>query len=123
MRWFASLQILQPIFLRAMIYGDKNDYDRKLADLNQAISLSPNVGFYFIERGIVLERKGLFDNALADFEEAIRLDRQSRRIQDRGLARRRKGDLQGALADYDQAIKLDPQYNAPTRSAAGSTRH
>ena len=55
----------------------------------------------------------MFDNALADFEDAIRADPTNPvGFKDRGLARRRKGDLQGALADYDQAIKLDPQYNA-----------
>ena len=47
MRWFASLQSLGPDFSCArMIYGDKKDYDRKLADLNQAISVSPNVAIY-----------------------------------------------------------------------------
>ena len=43
MRRFASLRRSRPDFRPRADLRRKNDYDRKLADLNQAISVSPNV--------------------------------------------------------------------------------
>ena len=57
--------------------------------------------------------KGDRDRAIADFNEAIRLDpdpKDARAYNNRGLAWRNKGDLDRAIADYSEAIRLDPKY-------------
>jgi Flp pilus assembly protein TadD len=55
--------------------------------------------------------KGDVDRAIADLDEAIRLDvKLTFAYRERGLAYRRKDDLELAIADYSVAIRLDPNY-------------
>ena len=50
------------------------------------------------------------DGAIADFNQAIRLDpNYALAYRNRGNAKRKKGDVDGAIADYNRAIKLGPQ--------------
>ena len=50
-----------------------------------------------------------YEGAIADYGEAIRLNRNHAvAFYNRGLARNAVGDNAGAVADYDQAIRLDP---------------
>jgi tetratricopeptide (TPR) repeat protein len=63
-----------------------------------------------------------YDQAIADYDAAIRLNPQyTAAYFNRGTARRVKNDLTGAIADYDTAIRLDPQY-APTYNNRGFAR-
>jgi tetratricopeptide (TPR) repeat protein len=53
-----------------------------------------------------------FDKAIADYTEAIRLDRQDAwTYLDRGLAWSDKNDADKAIADYGEAIRLNPSYS------------
>jgi tetratricopeptide (TPR) repeat protein len=55
--------------------------------------------------------KGESDRALADCNEAIRLDpKYAAADNNRGNAYRAKGDLDRAIADYNEAIRLDPKF-------------
>ena len=57
-------------------------------------------------------RNGDFDGAIADFTEAIKIDKvfpeyvQAGPYLNRGLALEKKGDLDAALVDFNKAIKL-----------------
>ena len=60
--------------------------------------------------GRALEAKGDIDRAVADFNEAIRLDPQNASFYiNRGNAYETKGDLDLAIADFDEAIRLRPK--------------
>jgi lipoprotein NlpI len=62
-------------------------------------------------RGISWRHKGEFDRAIADFDEAIRIDtKPARSYLQRAYAWDDKGDWDRAIADYDQAIRLDPKH-------------
>jgi tetratricopeptide (TPR) repeat protein len=64
-----------------------------------------------VGRGHALMVKGLFDLAIADFNEAILLNPRSASANNhRGLAWRKKGDAQRAIDDYTAAIALNPVY-------------
>jgi len=63
-------------------------------------------------RAIVLQANGCFDQAIADYDEAIRLLPHARFYHNRGNAWQRKGELDRAAADYDEAIRLEPQYSS-----------
>src|SRR4051812_26187561 len=66
----------------------------------------PNV---FNNRGTGWYRKDLFDNAIADFTEAIqRNPSHVGAYRNRGLSWHRKGDFERAIADFTQVIKLSP---------------
>jgi tetratricopeptide (TPR) repeat protein len=83
------------------------DYDRAVADYNEAIRLDPKSTLAFIGRGDAYTNKGDHDRALADYNEAIRLDPKSALAHsDRGVAYANKGDYDRALADFNEAIRL-----------------
>jgi len=64
----------------------------------------------FNQQGIAKQNKGDWDAAMADYNEAIRLDpNYSAAYDNRGNVKRQKGDLNGATADIDQAIRLNPK--------------
>jgi tetratricopeptide (TPR) repeat protein len=60
-------------------------------------------------RGVAFEQKGDFENAIANFTEAIRIDpNYALAFYDRGKSYKGKGDLAQAVADYGEAIRIDP---------------
>ena len=61
-------------------------------------------------RGIEWAAKGNHDRAIADYDDAIRLNpRNSDAYYNRGSAWGNKGDHDRAIADYDATIKLNPK--------------
>src|SRR5262249_8359667 len=61
-------------FRRAMVWAyNRNDVERALTDLDQAIVLDPGSAKAFFQRGLLHSRKGDADHAIADLEETIRL--------------------------------------------------
>ena len=57
----------------------KRDYDRAIADFDQAIKLDPNCAVAYHDRGLAYRDKGDNDRAIADFDQAIKLDPKSLR--------------------------------------------
>jgi tetratricopeptide (TPR) repeat protein len=86
-----------------------HDYERAIADFNQAIRLSPNNTEYWTARGDAFGYKGDYDRAIADYGQVLRLNPDdASTYAKRGDAYGDKMDYDRAIADYDQAIKLDP---------------
>jgi len=63
-------------------------------------------------RGVAYLNKGEYDEAIADFTEAIRLNPEFAEVYyNRGLTYGRdKGDFENAIADFTEAIRLKPDY-------------
>jgi tetratricopeptide (TPR) repeat protein len=62
------------------------------------------------QQGLAKQNKGDWDGAMADYNQAIRLDpKYSAAYDNRGNVKRQKGDLNGAMTDIDQAISLNPK--------------
>ena len=58
----------------------------------------------------LMQTKATYDRAIADYNEAIRLDPKSAlAFRNRGIAYAYKGDHDRAIADYSEAIRLDPK--------------
>jgi tetratricopeptide (TPR) repeat protein len=94
---------------RGVAYGNNGDFDRAIADLNQAIRLNPDNARYFNRRGFAYTRKADHARAMADYNEAIRLDpKLALAFTNRGGTFATKGDVHRALSDYTEAIRLDP---------------
>ena len=62
----------------------------------------------------------MYDKAIKDYDEAIRLDpKDAIAFIDRGYAWSAKEDYDKAIKDYDEAIRLDPK-NAPAFDNRGA---
>jgi lipoprotein NlpI len=65
----------------------------------------------FNNRGIAYNRKGDYEHAIADYNEAISLDpNHVSAYNNRGAAYVHRGDYDRAIVDYSEAIRLDPKY-------------
>ena len=95
---------------RGIAYAKKSQYDRAIADFNQAIRLDPDSIFALNNRGAAYARKGQYDDAIADFNEAIRINASyAITYNNRGIAYAKKGQYDRAIEDFDQAIRFDPK--------------
>ena len=101
----------------------KGDYDRAIADFDQALRLGPKDASTSAGRGAARYGKKDLDGAIADYDEAIRLDpKYADAYNGRGAVREALRDRDGAIADYDEAIRLDPS-DPRTFANRGATRH
>ncbi|WP_455707681.1 tetratricopeptide repeat protein [Mesorhizobium sp. ORM8.1] len=95
--------------MRGNAWITKRDYDRAMADYDQAVSLHPKNALVFYNRGRAWLLKGDNDRAIADCDQAIALDpKMVDAYNNRGLAWAGKGEDDRAIADYDHATSLDP---------------
>jgi tetratricopeptide (TPR) repeat protein len=91
--------------------------DAALAACSRAIASGQFAGLELARlhtnRGVELKRKGDLDGAIADYDQAIRLNPGDHfAFNNRGNTWRDKGDLDRAIADYSEALRLDPGYTA-----------
>jgi tetratricopeptide (TPR) repeat protein len=94
---------------RGHAFHDKKDYDRAIADYDQAIQLDPKDANAYVSRGLAYHGKKDYDRAIADYNQAIQLDpKDADAYFSRGLAKRRKGDNSGGDADIAVAKTIDP---------------
>jgi Tfp pilus assembly protein PilF len=109
---------------RCVIFNLKKDYDSAVADCSQAIKLGPSpnataatggeqlgkdrtISDYYAERGFAYLKKDDYMHALADLDNAIRLNpKNARALKTRALAYEAKGDTARSEADLAAAKEL-----------------
>jgi TonB family protein len=97
---------------RATARYRNGDNDGAITTLDGLVRQQPTSVDAYIIRGSAYQQKGEVDKALADFNQAIRLDQKSARAYcDRGILE----DVllrqpNKALADYNEAIRLAPNF-------------
>ena len=70
-----------------------------------------NLAIAFANRGLAYKNKGQWGRAIADYDEAIRLNSDiAETFSNRGTAYYYKGQIGRALRDYDEAIRLKPDF-------------
>jgi tetratricopeptide (TPR) repeat protein len=95
---------------RGIARQNGGDYDRAIADYDEAILLDPELEQAYTNRGSAWDHKGQYDRAITDYDEAIRLNPElAQAYTNRGSAWYHKGDYDRAIADQNEALRLDPQ--------------
>ncbi|TPK96226.1 MULTISPECIES: tetratricopeptide repeat protein [unclassified Mesorhizobium] len=97
-------------FKQGRALQEKGDYDRAIAEFDQAIDLDPNNAAAYYGRAQSLTLKRNFEQALADYDKAVSLAPTEAKIHaDRGLVRMSRHDIDGAYGDFQKALVLDPK--------------
>lgn len=86
---------------------DKGDFEQAIDNYGRAIALAPNADAY-THRGIAYFDLGDNNRAIADFDEALRLDpNRAEALNNRAWVRYTARDLDRALSDANRALTLD----------------
>ena len=81
-----------------------------LSDCNEALRLRPDFANALDSRGFVHLKSGRYDEAIVDYDAALRLDpKKLASLYGRGMAKRRKQDIAGGNADIAAARALKPE--------------
>jgi tetratricopeptide (TPR) repeat protein len=105
-------ELAQAYVSRGLIYiRFKADWDRAIADYDEALKLNPKFAGAYAGRAAANLRKGNIDRALPDLNEGLRLDPKSPGIHNVfGYYYNKKGDHERALTEVNEALRLYPQY-------------
>jgi tetratricopeptide (TPR) repeat protein len=105
--------------IRGAIWAEKKEYDKAIADFNEAIRLDPKNASAQSARDLARHQKSELDKATANHGQAMRRDpKWAVSYYNRGLAWHKRGDFDKAIADFNQAIRFDPNH-AGAYSARG----
>jgi tetratricopeptide (TPR) repeat protein len=89
----------------------KGDWDRAIADYDEALRLDPKNAGAHAGRAAAYLRKGNVDRALPDLNEGLRLDPKNSGVHNVfGYYYNKKGDYERALTEVNEALRLYPQY-------------
>jgi tetratricopeptide (TPR) repeat protein len=95
---------------RAIAYDDLKDYDRAIADIDQAVKLDPKDANAFYNQGVINEHSEDLDSAIIAYTKSLALaPRDAETYLGRGNAYRSAEQPEMALADYQKALELDPK--------------
>lgn len=131
--WFTS---------RGILWQDKKEYDKAIADYSEAIRLDPENGIAYGNRGDAWADTGEYDKAISDYDLALKFTDSTEKaaglgdsevtgsdsiamvsvraliLYCRGLIWSDLGDYDKAIMDFEQAIRLDPGYPDPLNGLA-----
>ncbi len=95
---------------RAKLRLEKADTIGAQADIEKALSINPNaLNAYLIRASIAIDKHNNYEQALADMNQAIKLEPRLVGLYiNRAFLRYSTDDYFGAMADYDYALDLEP---------------
>lgn len=103
---------------RGEAYYKLKQYAAAIADLTRSLSIKADANT-LISRGNAYDDNGNPTSALADYNQAIKLDpNSSSAYYNRGVAYDKQKKYQLALADYTKSIEANPEYASPYRNRA-----
>ncbi|MFZ1947405.1 MAG: tetratricopeptide repeat protein, partial [bacterium] len=95
---------------RAAEYSDRKEYGKAIADLTEAVRISPGYGDAYNDLGIAHARTGNLGAALAAFDRAVALDpAYGDAFFNRAMIHIQRHDFPAAADDLNRAISLDPE--------------
>ena len=73
-------------WIRGQAHAGKGNHERAIADFDQVLSGSPNVGMVYIARGASYEPRAISTKRIADYQKTAQLDPMEKEASD-GIAR------------------------------------
>jgi tetratricopeptide (TPR) repeat protein len=100
---------------RGAIYMADRNLDAAIADFDEAIALTPDLGEAWINRGTAYRGRGDFARSVADITRGLELGvaEPAKAHYNRGLAHEGLNDMKSAYLDYKQAVALAPDWAPP----------
>jgi tetratricopeptide (TPR) repeat protein len=93
---------------QGFVLSHRGNCNEAVAAFDQALKSDPNNAAAYYGRGVANECLGHYDDAIADYSSAIRLDPRWFNYTHRAQAYEQTGDYTRALADLNVAIDLNP---------------
>lgn len=98
------------LWRRSVAFGYLGKFDEQMADLDVLIKEKPT-SLSYTSRAATKILKKLYEEALKDLEEAIKLDeKNAMAYNNRGMAYFEQRDLEKAIPEFTLALKLLPKY-------------
>lgn len=108
---------------RGILRVRAGEYERGLADFDEAIARDPTIAEAWFNRGVALMRTSGPQEALPAFNQAVErsTNRPALAYFGRAVALEALGNVNGAYADYRRASELDPEWDRPRTELARFT--
>ena len=98
---------------RGVEYEIMKEFDKAIADHDQAIKIDPKNPAPYNNRGNAYAGKQDWEHAIADFDVAIKLNpKYAEAFFNRGMAKRNHGEMEASETDIAQAKELQPGIGA-----------
>lgn len=100
----------ETVYLKAICEYKLKKFEISIELFTLLINDYGNKAAYISERGLAYFMAGNVKKAMADFDEAVRLEPENPyRYASRAFIKDRIGNLEGSLSDYNMALALDPE--------------
>lgn len=110
------LMITVILFYSALTIRQNNYWKDPLTFYDRTLRFAPDSASIYYGRGLLYDKQGDYDLAIADYDRAIRIKPDYvDAYNNRGIVYDKKGDYTQAIADYNRAIRIKPDY-APAHS-------
>ena len=107
----SNADLAATFYNRGSAYYSAGNYEKAVADYDQAIRLDPSFSLGFYARGAANNARSNYSQAIRDYDEAIRLDPVfAFAYEGRGYARFLLGQFSAAEADFAKTLELTPGY-------------
>ena len=95
---------IEELFIRIL-----GQYENSVNDYTQAIQITPDIAWYYNDRGVDYEALGQYDKAISDCTKAIQMiPNYGAAYNNRGKTYQSMGQSEKAVSDYTNTIRINP---------------